>query len=121
MDQKQIEIGSYKVLLVRGEGYSFFRTLALLPRAADRDEKTVDAVFIGFHDGSVDNFGYSGGGREVYCWAPMSDFDNFYHVLQTEKPLFLEWTFEGNSGRVTSFQLRSAAEPLGEGFRDVSP
>jgi hypothetical protein len=119
MQQAQIEIGSYKVLLVRGEGYTFFRTLALLPKAPDN--KRVEAVFIGFHDGSVENFGYSGGEREVYCWAPMCDFNDFYHVLQTEKPLFLEWTFESGSGRITSYQLRSAAEPLGEGFRDVSP
>jgi len=119
LHQTQMEIGSYKVLLVRGEGYTFFRTLALLPKAAD--EEKVEAVFIGFHDGSVDSFGYNGGAREVYCWTPMSDFDNFYHVLQTEKPLFFEWSFEESSGRVASFQLRSAAEPLGEGFRDVSP
>jgi hypothetical protein len=119
MQQTQIEVRSYKILLVRGEGYTFFRTLALLPSAADKQK--VEAVFIGFHDGSVESFGYSGGDRDVYCWAPMSDFDNFYHVLQTEKPLFFEWSFEATTGRVVSYQLRSAEEPLGEGFRDLSP
>jgi hypothetical protein len=119
MRQTQMEVGSYKVLLVRGEGFAFFRTLALLPAAVDAEK--VEAVFIGFHDGSIDSFGYSGGDREVYCWAPMSDFDNFYHILQTEKPLFFEWSFDPNSGKIASYELRSAEEPLGEGFRDGSP
>lgn len=119
MKQTKIEIGAYKVLLVRGEGYTFFRTLELLPAAVDQNK--VEAVFIGFHDGSVTIFGYCGGEQNVYCWAPMSDFDNYYHVLQTEKPLFFEWTFDGTTGRVISYQLRSTEEPLGEGFRDLSP
>jgi hypothetical protein len=118
MQQKQIEVGSYKVLSVRGEGYTFFRTIAILPKPADRSK--VEAIFIGFHDGSIQGFGYSGGDPDVYCWAPLGDFTDTYHMLQTEKPLFFEWTYDNVTGRVTSYQLRSVAEPLGEGLRDYS-
>ena len=50
-------------------------------------------------------------------YLPLSDFDNAYHLLQTEKPVHLAAS-SGPRGKVIYVGLTSNPEVLGEGFRD---
>ncbi len=52
---------------------------------------------------------------------PLADFQPMYHVLQSEKPAFVNWRLEPGNDKIISFSLSTSREPLGEGFADNSP
>lgn len=119
MTEVVFEIDTYRLAAFRGDGLTFFRTIVVVPKGGTKEP--VDSVAIGFHDGSISGHGFNGGARDVYCWAPMDDFRDYFHILQTEKPLFFEYAFDELTGFLSRFELRSVAEPIGEGLQDLSP
>ena len=57
----------------------------------------------------------------VYAFARTSDFEDMYHILQTEKPVRFSWrTMGGNNPSLHDFQLYTGKEPVGEGLTDIS-
>ena len=57
--------------------------------------------------------------NRLTAYLPVEDFDTYHRILQTESPVFAEWT-EDNCGRLTSFYLKTQEEPVGEGPVDRS-
>jgi hypothetical protein len=57
--------------------------------------------------------------NRLTAYLPVEDFDTYHRILQTESPVFAEWT-EDNGGRLTSFYLKTQEEPVGEGPVDRS-
>lgn len=53
------------------------------------------------------------------AYLPVEDFDTYHRILQTESPVFVEWTQDSNA-RLTSFYLKTQEEPVGEGPVDRS-
>jgi hypothetical protein len=54
----------------------------------------------------------------VVVTLPLRDFDDMYHILQTEAPVFADWLADDEHD-LKSFSLRTHEEPLGEGPADV--
>ena len=51
---------------------------------------------------------------------PLDDFDNAYHLLQTEKPVYFSWGFDEGGEKLAWCDLSTTEEPIGEGFTDMS-
>jgi hypothetical protein len=52
----------------------------------------------------------------VVGWFPVRDFDTMYHILQTEKDVYVNWATAGT--KLSWFELSTSTEPLGEGLTD---
>jgi hypothetical protein len=48
----------------------------------------------------------------VVGFAPVSDFEAMYRILQTEKPVYFQWA-AGNNDKLLWFQVSARAEPIG--------
>lgn len=64
----------------------------------------------------------------VKAYLPSEEFNRIYHLLQTEKPIYVTWNAsipsESTAGWQTStpllsFQLSTGPEPIGEGYADI--
>jgi hypothetical protein len=57
----------------------------------------------------------------VYAFLPVEDFEVHRMVFLTEAPIQIEWeTSPSVPTQLTSLEVRTAAEPVGEGPTDVS-
>lgn len=57
----------------------------------------------------------------IVGWLDLSEFDYYYDILRSEKPVFLNYTIQsGTSGYLTQIGLSTLKEPLGEGPTDAS-
>lgn len=75
----------------------------------------VNSVFIEFFDVAPPNNGfYVPSAKFVGARTLLRDFDNTYHVLQTERPVFIEFSSDA-SNKLTRFRLGAVEEPPGEG------
>jgi hypothetical protein len=55
---------------------------------------------------------------------PVAEFEWYYHLLQTEQPVFCYAAYERGEGPIhelETFGLTTDLETVGEGFADVSP
>lgn len=62
-------------------------------------------------------------GTSLVVDAPLSEFDRFYHLLQTERPVYCYADYEERDGPlddVESFGLATDLEMVGEGFEDLT-
>jgi len=55
----------------------------------------------------------------VVAYAPISDFADMYHILQSEKPVHFYW-YADTANKVQWFQITTNEEPIGEGPRDLT-
>jgi hypothetical protein len=86
------------------------------------DDPQISAFVYFFRDlWSPTNIGSFSGGRFVSCYATDADFDRYYEILKTEKPLYFGWDVVESSNALQWFGLGSSAEPIGEGLQDLSP
>lgn len=75
----------------------------------------LEGVFIEFLDATPpDNGTYVPQNRFIGTRTLLRDFDNTYHVLQTERPVFIEFVSDA-SNKLTRFRLGAVQEPTGEG------
>lgn len=58
---------------------------------------------------------------QIAGWLDLKEFDYYYDILRSEKPVFLNYTIQsGTSGYLTQIGLSTIKEPLGEGPTDTS-
>ncbi len=55
--------------------------------------------------------------KYVVGFAPISDFEDMYKILQTEKPVYFSWSADNND-KLNWFGVSSSQEPPGEGPKD---
>ena len=76
----------------------------------------VNSVFIQFLDATPPNNGfYVPPNRFLAPTTRLRDFEDTYHVLQTERPVFIEFISDAASNALTRFRLGAVQEPPGEG------
>ena len=109
------QIGSYVVGTVRYSG-PIERFIYLTPEAGYSGPITNAYLYFRV---SPPDFGYVTPSVVVPS-LPLSDFDDFYHILQTEKPSYLRWGTD-SANKITSCGVQTTAEPIGEGLKDFSP
>ena len=136
MPENTFEVESYTVLTSLSPNGSSFRTIGLTSTALFHGIRNRAAVY--FFDTqptgnaigvvtNVDQPNYNGHSVYAYCWKP--DYDDFYDIVRSEKPLKFRYWYDGQSPdpaqprRNLSFiQLFTGLpEPPGEGPEDVSP
>jgi hypothetical protein len=54
----------------------------------------------------------------VVGYAHISDFEDMYNIIQSEKPVFFNWGADANNNYLTFFSIGTTAEPPGEGPKD---
>lgn len=73
--------------------------------------------------GSVTNVGgFNFDGIHIYAAVPFDDFDQHYHLLQTESPLTLVYNFgsaDGTTKPLRFLAIDSDTEAPGEGLEDI--
>jgi len=131
MPSGRFEVDTYRVQISRGGSIS--RVLYALGTEASGTEGHRDYALLYFRDSTS---AYVGSLRvpqfpthqsfALSVYLPIDDFDATYRILQTEKPLYIHFSYEHepiNPGsvthRMTYFYLSSENEPLGEGPEDA--
>ncbi|WP_373532348.1 hypothetical protein [Vampirovibrio sp.] len=57
----------------------------------------------------------------IVGWLDLNEFNFYYEMLRSEKPVFLNYTLQsGTSGYLSKIGLSTLKEPLGEGPTDTS-
>jgi hypothetical protein len=57
----------------------------------------------------------------IVGWLDLKEFDYYYDILRSEKPVFLNYTIQsGSSGYLSKIGLSTLKEPLGEGPTDMT-
>jgi hypothetical protein len=60
-------------------------------------------------------------GRTVVGYFPFDEFEGHRDIIQSESPVFVEWTEDGTiAPRLRAILLRTNEEPTGEGPADIS-
>lgn len=54
----------------------------------------------------------------VVGYAPISDFEDMYYILQCERPVIFDWQTDPATNSISWFQLYTGVEPIGEGPKD---
>ncbi len=110
-------IANYKIESRRtmgGGGY--VRALRL---ELDPVEDLYKTILLVFFEENLSKLGIqSPSDGSVVVTLPIRDFDDMYHILQTEAPVFADWIADDEHD-LKSFSLRTHEEPLGEGPADV--
>lgn len=120
----QLEISSYAVGTHRQSNASNYhrRFLSLEPRHPTSEfQHIVIYFFVQEQIVNDPDIGYQTPGSTKYVvgFAPVSDFDAMYNILQTEKPVYFNWA-ANSSNRLYWFGLSTTQEPPGEGPRDAN-
>ena len=53
-------------------------------------------------------------------YVPAADFDAYWRLLQTERPVFFSWRLNARTTGVLTFWMSTRAEPTGEGTTDAT-
>ena len=122
----EIEITSYTVGTNRrrSDPNHHKRWIKLFPSTTNSTIKFVLIYFVSV--GSNPTEGYIGYVTDpkyprVLAFARVSDFEDMYHILQSEKPVRFSWSTESSSNpSLREFQLLTGKEPVGEGLTDIS-
>ncbi len=110
---------SYKVGVSRAARPGPVRALTLQLAAG---EGAISQVAIFFYEKPPTGLGFVN--RQtgfVNVNLPLVDFDPMYHVLNIEKPVFVHWRTDPEDERLTSIDVSTSEEPVGEGPVDKSP
>jgi hypothetical protein len=119
----QIEVESYYLYLIRypSNPGEYPRSITLASK--NQDSAPVKMVFLAFFPPG-DSTGEASAGYQVGDWmrvyVPLAEFDDYWRLLQTEKPVFFLWRLEDASTRVLTFWMSTSAEPPGEGTTDAT-
>ncbi len=119
-----LEIKSYSVGTNRQRSSSNYhrRYLSLEPKVPTSQVQHIVIYFYVQEQVSNDSdVGYQTPTSTKYVvgLAPVSDFEDMYKILQSEKPVFFSWAAD-SSNKLHWFGLSSNPEPLGEGPKDAS-
>ena len=111
------EIESYKVEAQIGAGSD--RLIILKIKESIEDETDIRDAFLNFGDSFDGNAEQVGAVSEtlISLFFPTAYYSDVYHILQTESPVFLDWT-TNDAGKIDFAAVTSNEEPLGEGMRD---
>jgi hypothetical protein len=111
-------IGSYQVVVSRHVEQAEVRHLYM---EADPSESGAFKHFaLYFYEKESDSLGYMNSDNgHLVPFLPLRDFDNIYHILQTEKKVYANWHAAGDN-KLVWFQVGTSSEPLGEGLTDQS-
>jgi hypothetical protein len=112
-------VTSYKVGTTRAVRGGSVRWLTLhLAKAEDG----VKEVSVFFHEGKTGDLGFVNEKTGfVNVNLPLADFEPIYHIIQTEKPIFVHWRCDPEEQRLAGFDVSTSEEPVGEGTHDTSP
>jgi hypothetical protein len=112
-------VTSYKVGTTRAARGGSVRWLTLQLATAEKGSKEV-SIF--FHEGKIHDLGFVNETTGfVNVHLPIADFDSIYHIVQTEKPIFVHWRCDPEEQKLTGFDVSTSEEPVGEGTQDTSP
>jgi hypothetical protein len=67
-----------------------------------------------FFSGSKGGFRTTGTGNIVYDIADRESFFAVYHMLQTERPVKIDWRVESTDNKVIDLSISTGDEPVGE-------
>ncbi len=119
-----IEVESYFLALVRDPSNPGEYEKKITLAARDPATAPVKSVFMEFYppgdhtgEGTV---GYQAGSDWMRVYVPVADFDAYWRLLQTERPVFFSWRLNGGTTSVVTFWVSTRAEPTGEGPRDAT-
>ena len=120
----QIEVESYRLYLSRYPSNPGEYTKNITLAAKIPDGAPVKIVFLSFFPPG-DSTGESTTGYQRGDWmrvyVPVADFDVYWRLLQTERPVFFLWRLEdASTTAVQTFWMSTTAEPLGEGSTDTT-
>jgi hypothetical protein len=108
-------ISTYKVGVSRGRKGAPVRWLDLDLAAP---EERIRRVSLFFYDEMPRSRGFRNSQTgTIMANLPVADFDPTYHILQTEKPVFVHWRTDDDDA-VISIDVSTTEEPLGEGMTD---
>lgn len=112
-----ILIANYKIESRRTMGNGgYVRALRL---ELDSSKELYKTVLLVFFEENLTKLGIQSPAEgSVVVTLPLRDFDDMYHILQTEAPVFADWLADDEHD-LKSFSLRTHEEPLGEGPADV--
>jgi hypothetical protein len=106
-----VDVRYFDDLVIQNRNQKRILSISTTPVSGD----PVVVVFIEFFDATPpDNGSYVPGSQFVGARTLLRDFDNTYHVLQTERPVFIEFFSDANN-KLTRFRLGAVEEPPGEG------
>ncbi len=108
-----MKVGSYSVGIIRRSKELISRFVTMIPEG-DSDLDSFVIYFIPDQDSA----GYEEN-RTLVGYLPPEDFRDVYHILQTERPVYVNWSTEGGK-EVDYLSIGTRQEPLGEGFSDRS-
>lgn len=119
-----LEIKSYTVGTNRQRSVSNYhrRYLSLVPKNPTAQvQHIIIYFFVQEQIANDSDIGYQTptSSKYVVGYAPISDFEDMYAILQSEKPVYFNWG-AGTDNKVSWFGLSSQAEPPGEGPKDAS-
>jgi hypothetical protein len=110
-------IKSYRVGVCRSRPKAPVRWLTL---DLASPEEGVDQVTLFFYETPPRETGFRNPEtRRLFANLPVADFQPMYHVVQTEKPVYLHWRLDPEN-IVASIDLSTSDEAVGEGFVDGS-
>lgn len=112
-----LEIGAYRVGTLRRVDSDLTHFLVLEP-APGYEGPAAAGAWLYFSPEPPD-LGYATESM-VVARLPESLFRDTYHIVQTEKPVYLTWEQDEDGHRLVSCGVTTAEEPPGEGFHDYS-
>lgn len=109
-----LKVGTYSVGIIRRSNELISRFITIIPEGgSDLDSFVIyfipDTETVGYEDN-----------RTIVGYLQPADFRDVYHVLQTENPVYLNWSTKGRKD-VDYLSVGTRQEPPGEGFSDRSP
>lgn len=119
-----MEIKSYYVSTNRQRAAANYhrRSITLVPKTPTAQvQHIVIYFFVGETIINDSDIGYTTPATTKYvvAYAPISDFEDMYKILQSEKPIHFNW-YADNANKIQWFQIGTTDEPIGEGPRDFS-
>lgn len=112
-----LEIGAYRVGVLRRADSDVTRFLLVEP-VKGYEGPAAAGGWLYFSDDPTEP-GYATESM-VVGRLPATLFTDLYHIVQTEKPVYLTWEQEPEGNRLLSCGVTTAEEPPGEGFHDHS-
>ena len=122
------EVDNYQVHMVRnhkshGPIQAGERRLFLLHLKPGQRANNIVTVHLHYSDNwAADYMGEKASANHIVVVLPFDDFDDHYHLLQTESPVYASWSYSENPREpdaIGRFSLSTSAEPVGEGFVDT--
>lgn len=106
-------IDSYEVAVLMG--YSSVRQLFLWVKPPAQERPATRIILLNFRVNDPPRPNLAKGSDPMQILLPLGDFDDIYHILQTESPAYIQ--LEGVRAGV-GLRIGNFKEPLGEGFTD---